>query len=156
MKKQQGYTLIETLVAMLMIISLSATGLYGWQQWSQQQHLWQTANQVRDYMLQLREDANWHNRDHIITVIREGSSWCLVSSLTTQRSCTLRSRLVFSPRWGDVDLVEVTPSLAFYGLRNTAWPGHIRLKNSTGEWRVVISPWGRIRLCEGDDIQGCR
>ncbi|MDI4745809.1 prepilin-type N-terminal cleavage/methylation domain-containing protein, partial [Salmonella enterica subsp. enterica serovar Kentucky] len=33
MKKQQGYTLIETVVAMSLIIILSATGLYGWQRW---------------------------------------------------------------------------------------------------------------------------
>ncbi|WP_250320879.1 prepilin-type N-terminal cleavage/methylation domain-containing protein, partial [Escherichia coli] len=31
MKKQRGYTLIETLVAMLILVMLSASGLYGWQ-----------------------------------------------------------------------------------------------------------------------------
>ncbi|MCQ5216529.1 prepilin-type N-terminal cleavage/methylation domain-containing protein, partial [Escherichia coli] len=31
MKKQRGYTLIETLVAMLILVMLSASVLYGWQ-----------------------------------------------------------------------------------------------------------------------------
>jgi len=33
MKTQRGYTLIETLVAMLILVMLSASGLYGWQYW---------------------------------------------------------------------------------------------------------------------------
>lgn len=43
-----------------------------------------------------------------------------------------------------------------FGLRNTAWAGHIRLKNATGEWRVVVSGWGRIRLCERDEARLCQ
>lgn len=57
MKTQRGYTLIETLVAMLILVMLSASGLYGWQYWQQSQRLWQTASQARDYLLYLREDA---------------------------------------------------------------------------------------------------
>ncbi|HBU8850262.1 MULTISPECIES: prepilin peptidase-dependent protein [Citrobacter] len=156
MKKQQGYTLIEMLVAMLIIVSLSATGLYGWQRWQQQQRLWQTTCELRDYLLQLREDANWHNRDHTIAVIREEERECLVSSLAQQTTCLPRSALVFTPRWHDIAIAEITPSLAFFGLRNTAWAGHIRLKNPAGEWRLVVSPWGRIRLCERDNTEACR
>ncbi|EHK1123408.1 prepilin-type N-terminal cleavage/methylation domain-containing protein [Escherichia coli] len=47
MKTQRGYTLIETLVAMLILVMLSASGLYGWQYWQQSQRLWQTASQAR-------------------------------------------------------------------------------------------------------------
>ncbi|HAT2323495.1 TPA: prepilin-type N-terminal cleavage/methylation domain-containing protein, partial [Citrobacter freundii] len=46
MKKQQGYTLLETLIAMLIVAALGASGLYSWQRWQQQQQLWQTACQV--------------------------------------------------------------------------------------------------------------
>ncbi len=46
---------------------------------------------------------------------------------------------VFTPDWRDVVLADITPSLAFFGLRNTAWAGHIVLKNAAGEWRLVVS-----------------
>ena len=116
MKKQQGYTLLETLIAMLIIAALGASGLYGWQGWQQQQRLWQTASQVRDYLLQLRDDANWRNRDHVISVVRDGTSWCFVSSAALQTTCRPVSSLVFTPLWDDVEMAEITP---FTGL---FWP----------------------------------
>ncbi|MGQ7152385.1 prepilin peptidase-dependent protein, partial [Escherichia coli] len=65
------------------------------------------------------------------------------------------SPLVFVPRWPEVEMSDLTPSLAFFGLRNTAWAGHIRFKNSTGEWWLVVSPWGRLRLCQQGETEGC-
>lgn len=114
MKKQHGYTLLETLIAMLIVAALGASGLYGWQRWQQQQRLWQTAIQVRDYLLQLREDANWRNRDHVISVIRDGTSWCFVSSAAVQTTCLPVSPLVFTPPWDDVEMAEITPSLGLF------------------------------------------
>lgn len=136
MKTQRGYTLIETLVAMLILVMLSASGLYGWQYWQQSQRLWQTASQARDYLLYLREDANWHNRDHSISVIREGALWCLVSSAAGANTCHGSSPLVFVPRWPEVEMSDLTPSLAFFGLRNTAWPGIFASKTqrASGGW----------------------
>lgn len=50
---------------------------------------------------------------------------------------------------------ERPDTFAFFGLRNTAWAGHIRFKNSTGEWWLVVSPWGRLRLCQQGETEGC-
>ncbi|EOJ6494003.1 prepilin peptidase-dependent protein, partial [Escherichia coli] len=84
-----------------------------------------------------------------------GTLWCLVSSVAGANTCHGSSPLVFVPRWPEVEMSDLTPSLAFFGLRNTAWAGHIRFKNSTGEWWLVVSPWGRLRLCQQGETEGC-
>ncbi|MGS9149598.1 prepilin peptidase-dependent protein, partial [Salmonella enterica subsp. enterica serovar Infantis] len=71
---------------------------------------------------------------------------CFVSFVDTQTSCTPSSPFVFTPYWRDVVIADITPSLAFFCLRNTAWAGHIVLKKAAGEWRLVVSSCGRIRL----------
>nr|WP_318383855.1 prepilin peptidase-dependent protein [uncultured Enterobacter sp.] len=155
MKKEQGYTLIETMVAVMMIITLSAAGLYGWQSFQAHQRLWQTAWQVRDYLSLLRDDANGHNRDHIISAMTEGGRWCLLSSVNALAGCRVDNPFALQPQWPEVKLTNITPSLRFYGLRNTAWAGHVQLQSPAGEWQIVVSSWGRIRLCQRTSTAAC-
>lgn len=155
-RNEQGYSLIEMMLVITIVAIVSAGSLYGWQRWQEQQRLWQTAGQLRNFLEQLREDANWHNRDHKLWLKREGQTWCIGSEAAEERSCRAGIKGLFFPRWAEVEVVEVTPELAFYGLRNTAWPGHILLRSSAGEWRVIISVWGRIRLCPAGGSPSCQ
>ncbi|EPP1033218.1 prepilin peptidase-dependent protein [Cronobacter turicensis] len=154
-RKQQGYSLIEVMVVLVIVISMSAAGVYGWQRWQNQQRLWQTAQQTRDFLEQLREDANWRNADHKLRLQRGPEGWYLGTQTNDEQACRKGAKDQFSPPWSEVEIGEMTPGLAFFGLRNTAWPGHIILKSQAGEWRIIISVWGRIRLCEPGEGTSC-
>ncbi|TNV20830.1 prepilin peptidase-dependent protein [Buttiauxella sp. B2] len=146
--KQHGFSLIEMLVVMSIVAMLSTGSVQGWQQWQQRQRLWITTQQIRNLLEQLRNDANWHNRDHLLMVNRTGNTWCLASKQLEANLCHSEGRWRLLQPFVDVDITETTPNLGFYGQRNTAWPGHIDLQNGTGKWRVIISAQGRIRVCE--------
>lgn len=155
MKKQQGFTLIEILAAMVLVIILSGAGLYGWQSFRLHQRLWQTAWQVRTYLELLRDDANWQNRDHAITASQTDGTWCLLSSVNEQAGCTAENPFALLPLSPGVALVDLTPSLRFFGVRNTAWAGHVVLRNSAGEWQIIVSGGGRIRMCQSGAATPC-
>lgn len=148
MNRERGYTLIETLVAMTLVLILSVSGLNGWQRWQQSQRLWQTASALKDYMIYLRNDANWHNIDRRLRVNRTAQHWCVVADDTVLIGCPSGNPAVFSPLWTEVAISKITPNLAFFGLRNTAWAGSIMLASAAGSWSIVVSGWGRVRLCE--------
>lgn len=156
MKRQQrGYSLIELMVVMTIVLMLSATGLYGWRQWQQQQQLSNGARLLLVWLQHQRDEAYAFNGERVITLRHEGMSWCLTAEPDLTVGCRRGDRRIWQPPWPQIRVADMTPGLAFYGVRNTAWPGHLTLENDAGRWRAVISVWGRIRLCQEGE-KGCR
>jgi len=145
--RTHGFTLMEMMVVMVIVTALAGAGIYSWRDWKQQQQLREAALQVRDFLTRLREDANWHNRDHLLWIGNGERGWCMGSKTEDQATCEPHSQWHIATPFSDVQVTEITPGLGFFGLRNTAWPRHIRLRNDSGEWKIIVSAWGRIRAC---------
>lgn len=153
--RTQGFSLIEMVVVIMMIAILSAGGLYGFQQWQRHQRLWQTTHQLSQFLHALRSDANWHNRDHVLTLWQQPDRWCLTSQQYAGKPCSAANQWQFIPRFKDVSMVEMTQGLGFYGVMNTAKPGHIILSSAAGQRKIIVSVWGRIRTCSFSDNTQC-
>lgn len=157
---QRGFSLLEMMLVLLISATLSTTGLYGWQRWQQQQHLTQTVRQVGQFLQWLRDDANWHNRNHYLWLNQQGQYWCLGSSASeiitnNDQHCDITSGWQFHPPFNEVRVSDFSEYLAFYGVRNTVWAGHITLRSPAGEWKIIVSKWGRIRSCPLVDAESC-
>ncbi len=153
--KQRGYSLMELIVVMAIVLALSSAGLHGWRQWQQHQRLVQSSRLLLAWLQVQRDEANAFNRDSLIMVVREGTRWCLSSDAAQPDACRAGGRRVWQSQWPDITLAEITTGLTFFGLRNTARPGRITLENPSGRWRAVISVWGRVRLCQVGE-PGCQ
>lgn len=143
----RGFSLIEIMIVIVMIAMLSSGGIYGFQQWQQHQQLWQITHQLSQFLHYLRSDANAYNRDHLLTFHQQHKGWCFTSQPYGHLPCEATSQWQFIPRFKDVSMVEMTHGLGFYGVMNTAKPGHIIVSNPAGKRKIIISVWGRIRSC---------
>ncbi|MDX7990486.1 prepilin peptidase-dependent protein [Xenorhabdus littoralis] len=145
--EQSGFTLLELLIAMIIISISLSWGLYHWGQYQNRLRLQSAVNNVLSFMERQQALANYLNQERTLWLVM-GQSWCLVSSVTKLSNCDDNDgERVISPH-NDVFLASsTTERIDFYGVRNTAMPASFILANSAGEISVVISGRGRIRTC---------
>lgn len=136
--------MIELMVTMAIVALLSTTGIWSAFRWQQQQRLRYSAAALRQFLQLQREWAGAANQTLMLSAVSAGNRWHI-----TARSAdnSARRQAIFTPGSPDIRLIDITDKLGFYGERNTAWSGHITLGNASGQWRLVISAWGRVRLC---------
>lgn len=153
--KQQGMSLIEILVVIMLISICSLWGMQSWQSYQQALRLEQNAQRLRLYLISLQTQANAYNRSIILWAIG-GVQGCVGYSLRPTSCTSSDSMAHFMVSEPDMEILDFTEKvMGFYGIRNAAQAGHITLRNSAGSIRLVLSARGRIRLCsEGKPMPG--
>ncbi|KAA8997619.1 prepilin peptidase-dependent protein [Affinibrenneria salicis] len=147
--RQQGFTLPELLMAIMLVALMAGGGLRSGHAYLQALRLEQHARQLLDFLTRAQAGARWHNHNRTLWVIHAGSGWCLVTGFSPAGGCpSAGGARVFMPDDRRIELAEYTARrFDFYGLRNAAQPGHLTLANPAGRIRLVISVRGRLRLC---------
>ncbi|WP_426575814.1 prepilin peptidase-dependent protein [Xenorhabdus stockiae] len=148
--KQNGFTLLELLIAMVLVSMSLLWGLYSWENYQNSLHLQSAAQNVLSFMERQQALANYRNQERTLWLVA-GPPWCLVSSVTKSSDCHAGEGERVSSPHDDVFLASATSHrIDFYGIRNTAMPASFALANAAGEISVVISGRGRIRTCSNN------
>lgn len=150
---ENGFTLPELLLVMVIAGVLSLGTLQGWQRWQQHQQLRESVLQLQGFLLRLRAYASWHNTDASLW-LQSGDPGCIGSGTHPVDGCLSASRWIFTPPHAGVRLVSITGEPGFYGRRDVARAGSIDIESSAGRWRVIISARARIRACPAGE-KGC-
>ncbi|CQI95265.1 prepilin peptidase dependent protein A [Yersinia rohdei] len=153
--KQQGISLVELLLVIVLVGTMAAWGAQSWHHYRQRESLADSARQLLAYLTYLQAGANRGNYTALLWVQPNGQG-CLGSGDKPVIPCSSLASRVFIPPYPDVVItLSLNKDIGFFGVRNTAQAGNIQLSNPAGRIRLIISSRGRMRLCsEGQSIAG--
>lgn len=144
-----GFSLFELLIAITISAILTFSGVRGWRDYHLRNELSNTTFELIAFFNEVKMDANLHNINHSIHLFETNkTNWCLAVT-PKDRPDTCQTKFHFSSSTTNVEIVGFSSkaTFIFYGRRSMAQSMTIRLKNSIGESRIIISARGRIRYC---------
>ncbi|CAM3892442.1 prepilin peptidase-dependent protein [Xenorhabdus thuongxuanensis] len=145
--QKNGFTLLELMIAMLIISISLLWGLYHWGEYQNRLRLQSAVHNVLSFMERQQSLANYLNQERTLWLVIE-QPWCLISSVTKIAVCDEGDgERIYSPHEDVFLSFSTTDRIDFYGIRNTAMPASFTLANSAGEINVIVSGRGRIRTC---------
>ncbi|KPD04392.1 prepilin-type N-terminal cleavage/methylation domain-containing protein [Moellerella wisconsensis] len=152
--RQNGFTLIEVMVVLLILSLILSSGLYGWHHQQQQIRLLETVRRVADFIDSQLTDAIYLNDEKIlkISISSEGEPWKLE---VHSKAGTQSYRSSFADQFSDVLLITTNRSdISFYGKQGTTHGFSLTFENEAGRALVVVSSLGRVRICSIIKRQG--
>lgn len=161
----RGVTLVELLVVIACLAILLPAGFSGYASWQQQRQLEQLVQQVHSDILRARQSVLMRQTVSPLTIrFFPGEQWCY--RITDQRAasctgcaadCGVSGGIPLphgrdSQDWPGIQLTEVAlpgQTLGFDARRGGMTAGSLRFSSPAGNRRLVMSGYGRIRVCGG-------
>ncbi|MEA9392514.1 prepilin-type N-terminal cleavage/methylation domain-containing protein [Acerihabitans sp. TG2] len=144
---QQGYTLIEMLLVLMLTAMVALSGGHACHRYRQHAQLEQATTQITDFLLRWQLAASRGNHSCQLSVTR-GGNWSITAYLMPAAGMppVLLGRLD-SPS-DDIRLdFSQFDYLTLAGTRNTATAGHLTVCNAAGRLKIILSGKGRVRIC---------
>lgn len=145
-----GFSLLELLVVIAIIAIVSSVSLHSWQTVQQRLQLSSATQQLLAFLNQVQAEANWRNKTNTLHLFTQTaySPWCIaVTTEVRPNTCDTPLRFLQPDSSINISGLTALSTLAFYGRRDMAQTGTIRLANQIGQTRVIVSTRGRIRYC---------
>ncbi len=160
-----GFTLLELMIAAVMVAILAAVALPSYQSLRQEQMVRAATQALYTDMMLLKSEAIKRNKNLSLVVFNNAlSNWCyriyIDDGVTTCGSCNDKCTPLEGRKGADAsefggvvidadDYVSgSTATIKFTQRRGTFQPGHLTVSNdSSTVYKVVISSVGRIRTC---------
>jgi len=139
-----GYSVVEVLVAMLVMGIIAAIALPSWNKLLPSQHLDSSVRQVQSELQNIKMRAAAENRGFQLEYLAGATDYAI------HRDGKV---LAIKPLPGGVRISKA--GVIFFSPRGTAGGNRIRLYSSDGLCKhVVVSATGRIRMCRPTDCAG--
>lgn len=149
----RGYSQLELVMVLALLSLLAFGGLQGWQQWKQQQQLSLTAQQLQNFLLGVRQQAQWYQQGLRLWVIESSTDWCVLASEVPPAitNCPVFEELGWQAPFPAIRFRGMRGQPMLHGRRDRALAGSIEFGSHNQRMRVVISSQGRIRSCRVGD-----
>ncbi len=161
MCRSNGFTLLELLIALAVLVTLLVIGVPSYSRVQEERQLEQAINQMRSDVLLGRQMA-WHQHDSQIQIrFFPGDNWCYrltdvspQQCVSCQARCDIdgdgRRRGADASRWPKVRLQRVSYPLAALGFdvrRGGFTAGYVQLSNQWSSKRLISTGYGRLHIC---------
>lgn len=151
MKKKNcdGFCLLEWLIVIVMLTTMSVMGIDRWQEIKQRIELENETLLLFAFVERIQSAAIFENSIAAIRLVQDNKGWSFVANKVKIESVHKNVAAYYRMAGSVLASVKVKNGdvFNFYGQQNTADSGSIILQNKQGVTQIIVSSKGRLRYC---------